>query len=213
MDFSTLSVELAVQFLILMLIGMGPKIALVPFIEETSGLSRDDQRRVAGRMVRVAVVAALVIFATGALLMRLLHISDGAVAIAGGIVFLLLALRMVDSPGGGKHSEGVERDPDKLAVYPLAVPYLFNPVGITVLLIASEGAKTVSVVGFVVAVIALVGALDWLVFRNIHVIESRLRPAGRTVSEVVFGILLAAVAVQLIYGGLVRFGIVEGAAH
>jgi len=126
LDFNTPSVELVVQLLILMLIGMGPKIALVPFLEATKGLSREDQRRVAGRMVRVAVVAALVMFALGAVLMRLLHISDGAVAIAGGIVFLLLALRMVDSPGLKKRSEAVERDLDKLAVYPLAVPYLLT---------------------------------------------------------------------------------------
>ena len=213
MDFNTPSVELVVRFLILMLIGMGPKIALVPFIEETKGLSREDQRRVAALMVRVAVVSALVIFATGALLMRLLHISDGAVSIAGGIVFLLFALRLVDSPKLEKRNEGAEGDPDKLAVYPLAVPYLFNPVGITVLIIASDGAETVFAVGLVLATIAIIGALDWLVFRNIHVIASRMSPASKAVSEVVFGILLAAVAVQMIYFGLLRFGIVEGAAH
>jgi len=73
--------------------------------------------------------------------------------------------------------------------------------------------ETASAVGLVLASIAIIGAFDWLVFRNIHVIASRLSPTSQTVSEVVFGILLAAVAVQMIYGGLVRFGIVEGAAH
>jgi small neutral amino acid transporter SnatA (MarC family) len=45
-------------------------------------------------MVRTAVVTALVIFATGALLMRLLHITSGAVAVAGGIILALLAIKM-----------------------------------------------------------------------------------------------------------------------
>lgn len=164
-------------------------------------------------MVRVAVVSALVIFITGGVLMRLLHISDAAVTIAGGIVFLVLALRMIGSPGAEKSGERVERNLDKLAVYPLAVPYLFNSVGIAALIIASDGAGSLPVIGFVLAVIAIIVAFDWLAFRNIHAIASRMGPASKTVSEVVFGILLAAVAVQMIHGGFVHFGLVEGAAH
>jgi multiple antibiotic resistance protein len=35
-------------------------------------------------------------------------------------------------------------DPDKLAVYPLAIPYLFNPASITVLIIASDNVHSVA---------------------------------------------------------------------
>ena len=38
-------------------------------------------------MVKTAVVAAVVVFFTGALLLRLLHITPGAVAVAGGIIW------------------------------------------------------------------------------------------------------------------------------
>jgi small neutral amino acid transporter SnatA (MarC family) len=50
-------------------------------------------------MVVTAVVTALVLFAFGALLMRLLHISGGAVAVAGGIILAILAINMVAGPG------------------------------------------------------------------------------------------------------------------
>jgi small neutral amino acid transporter SnatA (MarC family) len=69
--------------LLLLLVGMGPKIALVPFLEKTKHYEPETQRAVGRRMVVTAVFTAIVLFATGALLMRLLHITAGAVAVAG----------------------------------------------------------------------------------------------------------------------------------
>src|SRR6476620_1912811 len=127
MDFSVINVELVAKLLLLLLIGMGPKIALVPFLEKTKHFDAETQRAVGRRMVKIAVVTALVLFAFGALLMRLLHISGGAVAVAGGIILAILAIEMVAAPGK-KHVEEVDvpEDPKKIAVYPLAVPYLLN---------------------------------------------------------------------------------------
>ena len=69
----------------------------------------------------------------------------------------------------------------------------------------------VSVAGaaLVVGLVLLVGALDYLVFTNIDRLASRLNPANLVVSEVVFGILLTAVAVQLTVFGLQSLGLVE----
>ena len=50
--------------------------------------------------------------------------------------------------------------------------------------------------------ILLVAACDYVVFANTDKIAKRMKPAGMVISEVVFGILLTAVAVQLIVTGL-----------
>jgi hypothetical protein len=55
MDFSVINVELVAKLLLLLLIGMGPKIALVPFLEKTKHLDAETQRAVGRRMVLVAV--------------------------------------------------------------------------------------------------------------------------------------------------------------
>ena len=70
--------------------------------------------------------------------------------------------------------------------------------------------EVVSVVSaaLVVGLILLVGALDYLVFTNIDALAKRLKPTSLVVSEVVFGILLTAVAVQLVVTGLVNLGII-----
>ena len=164
-------------------------------------------------MVHTAVVTALVIFATGALLMRLLHITSGAVAVAGGIILALLAVRMASGPGEGVVEEGhLVPDGGSIAVYPLAVPYLLNPVGLTVLIIASSEVVSVAGAALVVGLVLFVGVFDHLVFTNIDRLASRLNPTSLVVSEVVFGILLTAVAVQLVVVGLRSLGIIEAAA-
>lgn len=215
MDFSVIDFELVAKLLLLLLIGMGPKIALVPFLEKTKNFDAETQRAVGRRMVSTAVVTALVLFAFGGLLMRLLHITGGAVAVAGGIILAILAINMVSGPGKKVVEEvGVQEDARHIAVYPLAIPYLLNPVGITILIIASDEVVSIASVGLVLGLVLLVGGLDYLVFANIDKLAKRLNPTGLVISEVVFGILLTAVAVQLTVSGLSSLGIITtGSTH
>lgn len=209
MDFSVVNFELTAKLLLLLLIGMGPKIALVPFLEKTKHLDAEAQRAVGRRMVRVAVVTALVLFAFGGLLLRLLHISGGAVAVAGGIILAILAIKMVTGQGKKPVEESlVRQDPDKLAIYPLAVPYLLNPVGMTILIVASDEVASAASIGLVLGLVLLIGAFDYLIFANIDKLAKRLNPTTLVVSEVVFGVLLTAVAVQLAVSGLGSLGII-----
>lgn len=214
MNFSDVTPEMIVNLGLLLLIGMGPKIALVPFLEKTKHLTAEEQREVGTRMVKTAVITALVLFAAGALLMRLLHISSGAVGIAGGIVLLILALKMVS--GSDKEEIEIEKapaDPRQMAVYPLAIPFLLNPVGIAVLIVSSSEVGSVLAGAVIVGLVLLVGAFDWAVFRNIDKLSKRLNPTTLIISEIVFGILLMALAVELVVWGLGKFGIIELIGH
>ncbi|MGO4137642.1 MarC family protein [Rhizobium brockwellii] len=215
MDFTVIDAALVGKLLLLLLIGMGPKIALVPFLEKTHAFDTQTKVRIGRQMVMIAVVTALILFATGALLMRLLHITGGAVAVAGGIILALIAIKMASGPTEKPHDDiSAPVDPDKLAVFPLAVPYLLNPVGITVIIIASGEVVSIASAILVIGLILIVGALDYLVFTNIDKLAKRMKPVTMIVSEVVFGILLTAVAVQLIVVGLGNLGIITpGAAH
>ncbi|HKG74410.1 MAG TPA: MarC family protein [Aestuariivirgaceae bacterium] len=214
MDFSVIDVELVTKLLLLLLIGMGPKIALVPFLEKTKHFDAKTQRAVGRRMVWTAVVTAIILFATGAFLMRLLHITGGAVAVAGAIILALLAINMVSgSPKEVEVEAAVQQDPRQIAVYPLAIPYMLNPVGITVLIIASSEVVSIASIGLVLGLVLLVGAFDYLIFANIDKLSKRMNPVTLIISEVVFGILLTAVAVQLMVFGLGSLGIIAVAGH
>ncbi len=146
--------------------------------------------------------------------MRLLHITGGAVAVGGAIILAILAINMVSGPGKKVEveTEG-QQDPKHIAVYPLAVPYLLNPVGITILIVASGEVVSIASAALVLGLVLLVGAFDYLVFANIDKVSKRLNPTGLVISEVVFGILLTAVAVQLMVFGLGSLGIIAAVKH
>jgi len=195
---------------LLLLIGMGPKVALVPFLDLTADLDAETRGAVAGQMVRTAVGVALLLVVLGSFLMELFHFSEDALFIAGGIVFFLLALRMIASPDEDQRHEekASERDPMEMARYPLAVPYLLNPVGITLLVVYSAALESLLMLASVAVLVVLVAALDWLVFTNVNAVAAQLDESRMAVTEAVFGVLLAALAVELILGGLAGLGVV-----
>jgi small neutral amino acid transporter SnatA (MarC family) len=200
------------ELLMLLLIGIGPKIALVPFIEMSADLDKETTVAVANKAVRTAITWSLILVLLGWFLMVLLHFSTGSVLVAGGIVLMLLALHMLTSGG---HEENIlaehfghEKDPMEMALYPLAVPYLLNPVGIAVLVIASSQISSILDVVILVVLVLLVGLIDLLLFRNIDAISKFMDPAKMGVTEAVFGVLLAALAVELAVHGLAELGVI-----
>jgi multiple antibiotic resistance protein len=215
MELGTIDLYQVLDVFLLLLIGIGPKIALVPFLELTSDMSAEVQRKVARKMIQTAFVTALVLLILGKLLMALLHISPAAISIAGGIVLFLLGILMVKSPGKNvdHHEQAEGRDPMKMAVYPLAVPLLLNPAGIVILMSISGESTTIVEYVTVIIVLLLVIGLDWLVFGNINSLSKHLDPSNMTVTEVVFGILLAALAVTLVLEGMVDLGILDLIPH
>ncbi len=214
MNFDNIDFYFVFDMFLLLLIGMGPKIALVPFLELTQRMEANQQKLIANRMVRTAVGTALILALLGWFLMRLLHFTPGAANIAGGIVLLLLALNMLVGPGKTDHHEEASgRDPLKMAVYPLAVPYLLNPAGIAALVIASSEVDSLLLAVIVIALVLLVGVIDFAVFRNMDKLARHLDPSRLAVTEAVFGVLLAALAVQLMVDGLADLGIIEAVVH
>ena len=210
--FDNIDLYLVFDLFLLLLIGMGPKIALVPFLELTQGMEADTQRKIANTMVRTAVGTALLLVILGWFLMRLLHFTPGAANVAGGIVLLLISLNMMVSPSKKQdhEAEAGDRDPLRMAIYPLAVPYLLNPAGIATLVIVSDDIDSLLFGAIVIGVVLLVGLIDFAVFRNMDKLSKHLDPSRLVITEVIFGVLLTALAVQLMADGMAEMGIISG---
>jgi multiple antibiotic resistance protein len=215
MELESLNVTFVIDTFLLLLIGVGPKIALVPFLEMTAEMPEVTKRRVLRKMLTTAATVAALLLVLGGLLTRLLHFSPGALGVASGIILLIIAVTMVlgqDDGNGGRHpAKG--QDPMRLAVYPLAVPYLLNPAGIVVLVTASAEASSVAVVAVVVGILAVVLALDVLIFRWAVQVSNHLDASRMLITEKVFGFLLAALAVQLALDGLHDVGAIHLTGH
>lgn len=214
MELESLNAAFVIDTFLFLLIGVGPKIALVPFLEATKTMPEATKRRVLRKMLTTAATVAVLLLILGGLLTRLLHFSPGALGVASGIILLIIAVTMVlgHNGNGSGHPAGNE-DPMRLAVFPLAVPYLLNPAGIVVLVTASAEASSVAVVAVVVGLLILVLALDVVMFRWAVHVSSHLDESRMLVTEKVFGFLLAALAVQLVLNGLADVGVIHLSAH
>src|SRR5437588_12009736 len=150
MTHTSVDVYLVIDTFLLLLIGIGPKIALVPFVEITAPLDSATKALIVRKMLTTAAVVALILLGLGELLSRLLHFSTGSLSIAGGIILVIIAITMVLGTGEPGGSDAIsERDPIRIAVFPLAVPYLLNPAGIVALVTLSAEADSVAVFAMV----------------------------------------------------------------
>lgn len=214
MKHTSVDIYLVIDTFLLLLIGIGPKIALVPFVEITAPLDAATKALIVRKMLTTAAVVALILVGLGEFLSRLLHFSTGSLSIAGGIILFIIAITMVrGTPESGGDQAIKQRDPMRIAVFPLAIPYLLNPAGIVALVTLSAEADSVAVFAMVLAVLAIVLAIDVGVFRLANRASDHLDESRMLVTEKIFGILLAALAVQLVLDGLDSVGIIHLTGH
>ena len=214
MDHTSIDIYLVIDTFLLLLIGIGPKIALVPFLEVTATMDGATKAVVVRKMLITAGVVAVILVGLGELLARLLHFSTGSLSIAGGIILVIIAVTMVLGSTDPQESPAIKgRDPMQIAVFPLAIPYLLNPAGIVTLVTLSAEADSFAVFAMVLGVLAVVLALDVAVFRWANRVSDHLDESRMLVTEKIFGVLLAALAVQLMLDGLDSVGIIHLASH
>jgi multiple antibiotic resistance protein len=212
-DKTSITAAGAIDTFLVLLIGIGPKLALVPFLEITASLDQAARTRVRRKMLTTAATVAVLLMVLGELLRTLLHFTIGSLSIAGGVILLVLAVWMVLRPPASPGDSAVEKDPMRLAQFPLAVPYLLNPVGIVGLMTISAEAKSLSVFALELGILLVVLLLDVAVFRWANRVSEKLDENRMLVTEKVFGFLIAAIAVQLILDGLAMSGVIAPVPH
>ncbi|MFI5063588.1 MAG: MarC family protein [Streptosporangiales bacterium] len=215
MELESLNATFVIDTFLLLLIGIGPKIALVPFLDVTRQMPEATKRRVVRKMLVTAATVAVLLLILGGLLTRLLHFSPGALGVASGIILLIISVTMVlgQQDSNGSRHQVEEKDPMKVAVFPLAVPYLLNPAGIVVLVTASAESASIAVFAVVVGILIVILALDVATFRWAVHVSNHLDESRMLVTEKVFGFLLAALAVQLALNGLSDVGVIHLTGH
>lgn len=193
---------------ITLFIGLGPIKVLLVYIAMTKGLEASVRKQMALRIVVVAGGVGVALFIIGAALQSILHFSIGALNIIGGIILLILALKMVLGGGGGDHGGETKIDPMSIATSPLAIPLTLNPVGIVTLVVASSQVKDIPSSIAVIVMIVIIVAIDYVILIASDRVAPHLSTAVVQLFEVVLGIFLGALAVQLMLNGLAELGII-----
>lgn len=203
-----------IEGFITIFIGMGPIKVLLVYMAMTRSMEKGTRKKVASRIVIVAGSVGVGLFIVGAAMRSILHFSIGALNIIGGLILLLLALKMVMGGGGGAaHGEMSEEDAMSVATSPLAIPLTLNPVGIVSLVVASSEVKDLPNSIAIVVMIAIVMVIDYVVLLASDKIAPYLSTAVVQLLEIVLGIFLGALAIQLAINGLADLGIITLSGH
>lgn len=193
------------EILILFLALMGPTKALIVYAGVTKDMDAAQKRAVALRTVMVASIVTFLFLWAGGAIIAAIHVEIPAVKISGGIILLLFALGLV--LGGGKDDHANEgTDP---ATFPLAMPLIASPQGIVILITFAAAVKendTSPLILYVALAITMVINLLTLLF-GARILKF-IPPAALMVTLKVVGVLLTALAVQLILWGMGDLGLV-----
>jgi multiple antibiotic resistance protein len=187
-------------------------VAVVPtYLVITQNETSAEQRRTAWRAC-VAMTLLLIFFAaTGQLLFQAFGITLPAFRTAGGLILWYVALDMLR--GERRTQEGREemlegQSKEDVAITPLAVPMLAGPGAISTIIVLSSQARGPAQVALVYGSILVTGAVSLLVLRLGNAVLGRLGKTGIRVLTRIMGLILAAVAVQLVLSGVKEaFGI------
>ncbi|MGD9741036.1 MAG: MarC family protein [Dongiaceae bacterium] len=196
-----------VDIIVIFLITIGPLKALIVYATLAGGADAALRRQIAFRTVMVATIVALLFVVAGELLLQLFHISLAALKIAGGIILLLFALGMVM---GGGHDDGEKPRTVSLdiAVYPLAMPMMATPQGLVAITVATAAMTAVwQIVVIAVIVLAIMGFNLVCMLAADRIIKI-LGPSTLQIIAKIAGLLLTALAVQLMILGLTDLGLI-----
>jgi multiple antibiotic resistance protein len=201
-------IEFAAAVFITFLVIIDP-IGMVPlFAVLTQRRSKELRRRTAIRSISVAAITLLVIAVIGQIVLRFLGIGLPAFRMAGGLLLLLLSIDMVFARQSGIRSttdaetEEAEDSTD-VAVFPLAIPLIAGPGAMTsIILLMGQTKGDFILQTIVIALMLFVLGLCLLALLFAVRVMERLGVTGINVIGRVFGVVLAALAVQYILDGL-----------
>jgi multiple antibiotic resistance protein len=183
-------------------------LATVPVFLSITGDHTVDQRRKIALRAAFATWVILSFFAVaGGLVFKAFGISLGAFKVAGGIMLLLMSIDMMRAQPSPTRSTKEEREEsrtrDDIAIFPMAIPMLAGPGAIaTVMVLMSRAAWHPARVPAVFIAITVTCLVAWLLMRSASNAERFLPKTLLRAFERVMGLLLAAVAVEFIAGGV-----------
>ena len=186
-------------------------LAIVPFcIHYTQGLSKPQRQRT----VIVASFSAFVVIAISALLglqiLEFFGISLASFQVGGGLLLLISAMNMLNAqpaeakPQTNEFEDGAEKAAmgASIAVVPLTIPLLTGPATMSTVVIYAEKAKTFFQLSTLVGYGLVIGLATAVCFSLAEPISRVLGKTGINVMTRLMGLILAALAVEVMADGL-----------
>ena len=173
----------------------------LPFVISLSeGMSRAERRKVIHIASLTAAVVGLAFLLFGQFILKVMGISVGSFAIAGGIILLVLSIREMIT---GHMVEVIKEE--MIGVVPIGTPLTVGPATITtLLLLVMQFRLRVVLLSFILNIL-----ITWVVFLLGNQIVRFMGQGGLKAVSKAFSLLLAAIGVSMIIRGLSLIGILN----
>ncbi|MDH5298313.1 MAG: MarC family protein [Desulfobulbaceae bacterium] len=185
---------------ILLFLVMDPVGNIPLFLIALQGYDPDRQPRIIFRELLFALAALIFFLFTGKYLLSLLNISESALTMTGGIILFMIAIKMIFPPGTPEQELGLEGEP---FIVPLAIPFIAGPSALAaVLFIVSR--DTGRWPEWLLA-ICLAWLVSGLILFSASGLSRRLGKRGIIAMERLMGMILTAIAVEMVMNGIKQF--------
>lgn len=179
---------------------MGPLGNIPLFLTALRGIEPSRHRHIIVRELLFALGIMLSFLVVGRFLLETLQVTSAALTAAGGVILLIIAIRMVFPPSEQTLREAVRDEP---FVVPLAIPYTAGPsvLATEVLLMSQEPHRWPT---WLAAVL-----IAWTISATILYLSSNLRKLlgdrGLTAIERLMGMILVILAVEMLLRGVAEY--------
>lgn len=188
------------KFLIGLLAIVDPLGAIPVFIALTAHQNKIQQHKTARLTVISVFFALMVALLFGEWILWAFGISVDAFRCAGGVILLLMGLGMLQSRG---HTpEDLESQDETIALVPLTMPLLAGPGAMSAVIVYAHHSSSVSHYLAVTLCILLVSFSLFICFKFLPWFAQHLSKRTIIMSTRVMGLLLVAIAVEFIAGGI-----------
>ncbi len=176
------------------------------YLSLMAGRNPNEMHRTAGKVAVAVAIILIVAIWLGDGLLHFFGISIPAFRVAGGLLLLMIAIAMFNaSTSPARHTEAEQAAAEiknDISVVPLAIPLLAGPGTISLVIVdAHQAASFPSRLLFSAEIIGI-AVIVWLVLRLAEPIGERLGTGGLNIATRVMGLILAAMAVQLMAEGM-----------
>ena len=194
------------RFFTALFVILDPFAAIPIFLSLTQGYSQAERMRASRTAAATVAIVLITAALLGESLLHLLGASLPSFRVGGGMVLLLMAFAMLRAQPDllrTTHSEtAAAESKQSIAVVPIAIPLLAGPGAISTVIIQIHRPGAPYHHALVIAIILVVALLLWSVLRLASPIGTALGPIGLSILNRLFGLILTAIAVEIMANGL-----------
>lgn len=173
------------------------------FIAVTNGMTSKERKKTAIKAVVVSFVVLLFFILVGEIILNGIEVPLPAFQIAGGIVLFLFALTMIFGEGKPEDEIKSVKDPNEVAIFPMAMPSIASPGAMLAAVILTENAQNSVLEQFQTSLVMTAVLLIVLVLLLLsNKVQNIIGSSGASVISRVMGLILTAVAANNIIIGI-----------